>query len=200
MGFQDRTKYHDYILETELPDLFKRLGIHFQRRGYEVALKDGNLLITQLEDITAHNIRFMPDGVAEYKNSYLVELKTKLPTQDSENYSYEMKPWEQAVEAHKQGNLIVYHFWPDKKVCWVNDTKPDWIIVPKWKWSEQDFLRVKHRYSDIAPVIYKDVEGGSGTIGGIILVDRIRAMKSFERFWLEVLGQWINPKQLPLTM
>lgn len=198
MGFPIRKELHDKVLKDVLPELFRDLGIRFKLRGYEIAMAKDKLLITQLEDATSQSVRFTPDGIAEANQSYLVELKTKLPEQESQNYDFEMAPWEKAMETHRQGNLVAYIFWPDRRACWVNDTKPDWIGVPKWRWNEQDYLRVKHRYNTICPVYYTDIKGGSGTIFGVINWERIKAMHTFERFWLEVLGKWQGPKQLKL--
>lgn len=199
MGFSRRKRIHDQVLREALPKLFRDLGIKFERRGYEVTMAKDKLLITQLEDTTSQSVRFTPDGIAVPSDSYLVELKTKLPEQESPNYDFEMAPWEKGMEAHRQGNLVAYIFWPDTRVCWVSDAKPDWIGVPKWRWNEQDYLRVKHRYNSMCPVYHTDVEGGSGTIFGVIRWERVRAMQPFEQFWLEVLGKWHGPKQLKLV-
>lgn len=196
MTFDDRIRVHDAVLEDELPSRFGALGIQFHRQGYEIALAKNDMVITHLEDSTAHSIRFRSDGFTVIsRRSYFTELKTKLETQPSPNYDFEMSPWEKATASHEQGDLVAYIFWPALKVCWVIDAKPDWIGVPKWRWNEQDWLRVKHRYNHICPVRHIEVSGGSGTIFGIVSWDRIRAMPSFDQFWQEVQGKWQAPKQ-----
>lgn len=199
-GFYKRKDLHDKILETELPSQFSEIGIRFIRRGYETNIIRNGLIISNLEDITSQELRFTPDGIASYKGSYLIELKTKLPEQLSPNYSFEMAPYEKALSLHDEGILTAYVFYPDWKVCWVNEAKPDCIIVPSWRWGKQDFLRIKHKYSDWCPVHHSTVSTkGSGTILGLISSYRVSAMPNFRTFWLEVIGKWRVPKQLKLT-
>jgi len=196
MSFIDRVRLHDKVLDDDLPRIFKSLGIKFQRQGYEVTLAKDDLLITHLEDTTSRAIRFRPDGlVAVGGSTYRVELKTVLPEQTSTNYDFEMGPYERALASHLQGDLVVYVFWPVQKACWVNDAKPDWIGVPQWRWNEQDYLRVKHRYGDWCKVAHIEVKGGSGTIFGLLYQDRIRAMQSLTHFWQEVQGKCQIAKQ-----
>lgn len=202
MGFSGRKRIHDKVLAEDLPRLFRELGIQFQQHGYEATLPQDDMVVTSLEDSAAQSVRFRPDGVVRVRNAmYFVELKTVLETQQSANYDFEMSPWEKAMGSHKQGGLVAYMFWPAKKVCWVADTKPDWIGVPKWRWSEHDYLRTLHRYESTCPVRHIATEGGSGTIFGLIHWDRIRAMQTFDTFWKEVQGIWKRPRQLqiPLT-
>jgi len=199
VSFTDRKRLHDYVLVEILPKEFAKLGISFTRRGIEtLELSKNGLTISELEDSTSTTVRFTPDGVAILSNSFLVELKTILPEQKSNNYDFEMAPWEKGHQLYKLGNLVVYLFYPAMKCAYINDTKPDWIGVPKWRWTEQDYLRVKNRYETMCNVRHIDVEGGSGTIFGLIRENRIAAMKAFEIFWKEILGKWSTPKQLKL--
>lgn len=88
-------------------------------------------------------------------------------------------------------------FWPAEKACWIDDAKPDRVIVPSNnRWTTQDHLRVKHRYDDICPVYYKAQHGGSGDIFGVVSQYRINAMHSFDVFWQEVTGERLQPRQL----
>jgi hypothetical protein len=198
MSFGKRKEMHDKVLKKIMPSAFQEIGMVFKERGYEVSMSKDKLLITNLEDITAQSVRFTPDGIAIGSGSYLVELKTRLPEQKSPNYDFEMSPWEKGMTAHQQGSLVAYIFWPDMRVCWITDSKPDWIGVPKWRWNVQDYLRIKHRYENLCPVQHIDVEEGSGTVFGVIMYTRIKAMPTFKQFWLEVQGKWQTPKQLKL--
>lgn len=200
MTFSKRKELHDRILNTELPSVFSELGIQFKARGYETSIARNGLIISNLEDETSRELRFTPDGIASYRGLYLVELKTKLPEQKSLNYDFEMSPYEKAMALHDDGALTAYIFYPDWRVCWVKDAKPDFIVVPNWRWSKQDYLRIKHRYANICPVHYTPVSPeGSGTVLGVILYDRIQVMPTFKNFWLEVIGRCRMPKQLRLT-
>ncbi len=199
MGFNNRKELHDRILNENLPEEFNKLGIPFKPRGVETLnLAKDSLVISDLEDSTSTTIRFTPDGMAVINNSFLVELKTILPDQKSPNYDFEMAPWEKGYSLYRSGNFIVYIFYPAMKCAYIYDTKPDWIGVPKWRWREQDYLRVKNKYEHMCPVYHPDVDGGSGTIFGIIRANRLVAMKSFEVFWKEIQGKWLKPKQLNL--
>lgn len=203
MGFPDRIKYHDNVLHEILPQAFDECGMDFAPRGYEKELARDGLIISQLEDETSTYLRFTPDGqaVLKYHNTYLIELKTILPEQESLNYDFEMAPWEKAISLHKTGALVTYIFFPANKVAWVMDTKPDFIIVPNWRWRQQDYLRIKNRYESMCPVHYKVTSTrGSGTIFGVIHKNRIDAMLSFDKFWKEETGKWLKPKQLNLPL
>jgi len=201
MGFQGRLRLHDKVLRDDLPPMFEALGIEFRCQGYETTMPVGDMTITQLEDSTAQSIRFRPDGVAIVRNRvYYAELKTVLETQQSPNYDFEMSPWEKAMASHKQGELVAYIFWPDQRVCWVNNARPDRIVVPNWRHNEQDYLRIRHQYTHMCPVYHSETKGGSGTIFGIIHWDRIRAMQTFDQFWKEVQGTWQGPKQLQMLL
>jgi len=200
VSFPKRKKVHDKVLRDIIPAAFEDVGMVFKERGYETSMSKDKLLITSLEDITAQSVRFTPDGIAIGSSTYLVELKTVLPEQKSPNYDFEMSPWEKGMEANRQGSLVAYIFWPAMRVGWITDAKPDWIGVPKWRWTLQDYLRIKHRYENICPVHHVDVQGGSGTVFGVVLSQRVKLMPTFKEFWLEVQGKWQGPKQLRLKL
>lgn len=202
MGFKERSDYHDKILNEVLPLAFDCCGLDFVARGYEKELARDGLIISQLEDETSAYLRFTPDGqaVLKHHNTYLIELKTILPSQESPNYDFEMAPWEKANNLNKNGAIVTYIFYPANKVAWITDTKPDFIIVPNWRWRQQDYLRIKNRYENMCPVHYKGTSGGSGTIFGVIHKNRIDAMLSFDKFWKEETGKWLKPKQLNLKL
>lgn len=202
MTFPDRVKLHDKVLQEYLPPIFKELGMDFNRRGLEtIKLQRDNLVISQLEDITSESIRFTPDGMTILSRStFMVELKTVLPNQTSPNYDYEMSPWEKAFKLYEDGMQIVYIFYPAMKCAYVQDTKPDLIWVPNWRWSKQDYLRIKNRYQSICDVVHRETNGGSGTVFGLIYANRIRAMKSFDIFWKELSGECLTPKQMKFQL